>query len=491
MTLNVNNPAPAPAATGTTPPPPSGARLARVLGVFGGVMLTLSCITPASSLFILVPPMLADLGTGAPLTLVAAALVSVGVGLCYAELGTLMPSSGGEYAMIGAMLGRAASWLVFALTITMIVIIPPVIALGTADYLAAVIDVDRGVAGAGVMLLATLIALLDVRSNAFVTGLFLVVEIVAAAVVAVLGFAHTERSASTMLDPVVAAGSGALTPFALSTLLTGLAVAMFTFNGFGSAVYLAEEMHNPRRTVAHTVLWSLVAGVAIILIPTIAVILGAPDLATLAHANFTALVEGWAGPTVAAFVSLGIAGAILNAVIVMVLQNARVLFASGRDRAWPAPINRGLTRLHPRWRSPWLSTLVVGVPGAVLAAAVDIEALIGLTGAVVAVVYLLLAVATLRSRSGRVTGRAWRMPAWPLPAVAVIVAIAFALFQQATIDLVLTAAVCGAAMLYYLAYLRPRGHDRWRLTTPTEDEAHGPDGHVQAPAGPPPGGARP
>lgn len=469
MTLDLNDSAPTPASRSTAAP--GTVRLARVLGVFGGVLLTLSCITPASSLFILVPPLLAELGTGAPLTLLVAGLVSVGVALCYAELGTLVPSSGGEYAIIGALLGRAASWLVFALTATMIVIIPPVIALGTADYLTSLLDVDRGIAAAVVMLLATVTALLDVRSNAIVTGLFLAVEVVAAAVVAVLGFSHAERPVSTVLDPVITDASGNVTPFAISAMLTGLAVAMFTFNGFGSAVYLSEEMRNPRRTVAHTVLWSLAAAVVIIGVPTVAVVVGTPDLASLAAADFTALVESWAGPTVGTFISLCIAAAILNAVIVMVLQNARMLFASGRDRAWPASVNRALTRLHGRWGSPWVSTLVVGVPGAVLTLTVDIEALIGLTGVVVAVVYLLLAVAALRARAGRAGERAWRMPGWPLPAVAVIGVLIFALSQQARVDLVLTGAVCAVAMLYYVGYLRPRADSRWLLTTPDEDES--------------------
>lgn len=49
--------------------------------------------------------------------------------------------------------------------------------------------------------------------------------------------------------------------------------------------------------------------------------------------GFPDFVEAWAGPGVAAAVSAGIALAILNAVIVMVLQNGRVMYASGRDQA--------------------------------------------------------------------------------------------------------------------------------------------------------------
>lgn len=58
------------------------------------------------------------------------------------------------------------------------------------------------------MLLATLAGLLDLRANAWITGIFLVLEVIAAGVVAVLGFAHSERgagSSSTCTSPGPAA----------------------------------------------------------------------------------------------------------------------------------------------------------------------------------------------------------------------------------------------------------------------------------------------
>ena len=64
------------------------AGLTPVLGVKAAILLTISCITPASSLFIIVPTLLASQGSGVVLTILAGVLVSVGVGACYAELGT-------------------------------------------------------------------------------------------------------------------------------------------------------------------------------------------------------------------------------------------------------------------------------------------------------------------------------------------------------------------------------------------------------------------
>jgi amino acid transporter len=433
-------------------------RLTPVLGVTAAILLTISCITPASSLFIIVPTLLATQGSGVVIALVLGLVVSIAVGACYAELGTRTPSSGGEYAMVTHTIGRTFGWLTFAMTAALLVVIPPVIALGTADYLSSVAHLDRAATGAVVMLLATCTAVLDVRANAFVTSCFLALETLTAGVVAFLGFTHSERSVSTLVHPQ-ALTDGSLSPFSVGILVSGLAVAMFVVNGFGTASYLAEEMVEPRRDVARAVFGSLFVAALVIIVPTAAVVVGARSLDDLGVRTFPDFVEGWAGPGVAAAVSVGIALAILNAVIVMVLQNGRVIYASGRDQAWPAPVNAALTALHPRFNTPVVATLAVAIPGAVLAYVVDIESLLGVTAVMVAAVYLLLAVGALAAR--RTPHAGWKMPLWPLAPVVVIAALAYALSQSAGVDLAITGGVVVAALAYEVLYLRSRRETRF------------------------------
>lgn len=444
-----------------------GGRLARVLGPGAAILLVLSCITPASSLFIIVPELLAQTGSGVVLTILAGVLVSVAVGACYAELGTRTASSGGEYAMVSHTLGRAAGWLTFALSGVLLWVIPPIIALGTADYLADLFTVDRGLAAAVVMLLATAIAILDVKANALVTGIFLGLEVLAAAVVAALGLAHVQRGPGELIVPHVSASNG-LEPFTLAILVSGLTVGIFVVSGFGTAAYLAEEIIDPRRNVARVVFWSLGLGALVILVPTITTVLAVDDLGALASGDFSAYVRAWGGDTVAVAVNLGIAIAILNAVIVMVLQNGRVVYASARDRSWPAPVNRALTRLHPRYGSPWLATLVIGVPGAFLAYAVEIEALLGVTSVILSVIYVGLAVAALRVRRASAT-TGWRMPLWPLPPLLVIGAVGYALLGAAGVDVLITLGILACALAYYGLYLARRPDERFVVVDPTDE----------------------
>lgn len=445
-------------------------KLKRSIGVVGGTLLTLSCVTPASTLFVVVPDLFGSLGTATALTIAIGSLLCIAVAFCYSELGTLIPSAGGEYAMVSTLAGRLAGWLVFVLSLLVVMVVPPVIAMGTADYLAPIVHLDPSLAGAAVMLLATLAGLLDLRANAWITGVFLVLEVIAAAVVAVLGFAHAERGPGSLLSMEVAAPDGGTDPVTALLIVSGLAIALFVTQGFSTAVYLSEELENPRRNVARTVLATLGISAVIILVPVVAITLGASDLAELTGGDIGTMVTAWSNSAVGTFVSLCVALAIINAGIVMVIQNSRVLFASARDKAWPAPVNNVLVKLG-RFGSPWVSTLAVGVPGAALCF-VNLDTLYGVTGVSVTGMYLLVAVAALSSRRGpHKHTRAWRMPLWPAMPILLIAVLLYVLSQQETTYLLWTGGIVAVATVYWALYLRPRRDTRWLVSIPTDEQA--------------------
>ncbi|MFK4146342.1 APC family permease [Streptomyces sp. NPDC004065] len=444
--------------------------LKRSIGVVGGTLLTLSCVTPASTLFVVVPDLFGSLGTATALTIAIGSLLCIAVAFCYSELGTLIPSAGGEYAMVSTMAGRLAGWLVFVLSLLVVVIVPPVIAMGTADYLAPVVHLDPSMTGAGVMLLATLAGLLDLRANAWITGIFLVLEVIAAGVVALLGFAHSQRGVGSLVSMQVAGSDGHTDPVTAMLVISGLAIALFATQGFSTAVYLSEELEHPRRNVARTVLATLAISSVIILVPVAAITMGASDVKELTGGDLSSMVTAWSNSAVGTFVSLCVALAIINAGIVMVIQNSRVLFASARDKAWPEPVNNVFSKLG-RFGSPWVATLVVGVPGAVLCF-VNLDTLYGVTGVSVTGMYLLVAIAALLARRGHHKHTpAWRMPLWPAMPILLIVVLTYILTQQEVVYLLWTGGITAVATLYWALYLRPRRDTRWLVSLPEDARA--------------------
>jgi amino acid transporter len=115
------------------------------------------------------------------------------------------------------------------------------------------------------------------------------------------------------------------------------AVGVFSYNGFGSAVYFSEEMHEAPRRVARTILWALGLTVAFEFVPMAAVLLGAPDLKRLLGSSspFSDFVLQTGGSSLNVAIGLGVALSIINAVIAIVLINARFLFSSGRRQRSP------------------------------------------------------------------------------------------------------------------------------------------------------------
>ncbi|MFI5687164.1 APC family permease [Streptomyces sp. NPDC051636] len=450
--------------------PDSPQKLKRSIGVVGGTLLTLSCVTPASTLFVVVPDLFGSLGTATALTIAIGSLLCIAVAFCYSELGTLIPSAGGEYAMVSTMAGRLAGWLVFVLSLLVVMIVPPVIAMGTADYLLPIVHLDPAMTGAGVMLLATLAGLLDLRANAWITGIFLVLEVVAAGVVALLGFTHGHRGFGSLTSMRVAGADGHTDSVTAMLVVSGLAIALFVTQGFSTAVYLSEELEHPRRNVARTVLATLAISTVVILVPVAAITLGASDLEELTGGDISSMVTAWSDSAVGTFVSLCVALAIINAGIVMVIQNSRVLFASARDKAWPEPVNNVFAELG-RFGSPWVATLAVGVPGALLCF-VNLDTLYGVTGVSVTGMYLLVAVAALLARRGHHKHTpAWRMPLWPAMPVLLIAVLGYILSRQETSYLLWTGGITAVATLYWACYLRPRRDTRWLVSIPEDAQA--------------------
>jgi amino acid transporter len=450
--------------------PPPTRRLHRGLAVLGTLLITLSAITPASSVFIIAPGVITQAGTGAFLAFLAAAVVGVFMAFVYAELSSAFPLTGGEYAIVGRTLGRLPGFMILLLILFTQLLILAVIALGVGTYLGVLIPgLDGPVVAAVVCLLAAVLAVLDIKVNAVMTGIFLAIEMLALLVLCVLGFVHTNRSFTELFTHPVVAGEGGVRPATFAVIATATAVAIFAYNGYGAAVYFGEETHNARRSIARAILWALVITVAAELIPVTAVLLGAPDLTQLFNApNMLGyVVTALGGNVLNTFLSLGVAIAIINAVLAIMLLTARLLFSTGRDVAWPMPVSRALESIHPRFGTPWVATIVTGVIAAGVCF-VDENLLIVLTGTSLVVVYAALCLAAVNGRrNGSTDHGGYRMPLYPLPPILALIALIYVVYANATDpevgrpSLIVTVVVLVIGAAYYLLWLRRRG--KWVL----------------------------
>lgn len=455
-------------------PPPALRPLPRSLGVAGILFLTLSVTTPASSVFIILPDMLKAAGTASLWGMMIAGLVCVATAYIYAELSSAWPIAGGEYVMVARTLGPLAGFVILGVNVVNNFIFPAVIGLGLSNVLSTLVPGLRPVPLAVTMVaVSTLFGLLHIRVNAWVTGLFLAIEIGALLLLFLLGVAEPVRPlAGMLLHPVAAHG-------ALPAGAVGLAttIAIFALNGYGCAVYFAEEMHEPGRRIARVVLLALVLTLTVEIVPLAAVLVGAPDLRALFAADdpFGLFVTERAGPVASSLVSLGVAVAILNAAIAGIIAYARFFYSTGRDGVWGRRADAWIVAIHPRLRTPWIATLIVGGVG-IGACFIPLPLLLVLSGAGIAVTYLAIALAVIAGRrSGATAHGLYRMPLFPLAPLVTIAALGY-VFWTSWLDeetgrpgLVATAAQMLVSAAYYLLILRRRGE--WVVRDPLEEPA--------------------
>jgi amino acid transporter len=275
-----------------------------------------------------------------------------------------------------------------------------------------------------------------------------------------------------LLHPVNASG-----PVPASAIGLAATIAIFALNGYGGAVYFSEEMHEPAKGIARVVMLSLIVTLAVELVPLAAVLVGAPDLRTLftARDSLGIFVTERGGATLAGWMAIGIAIAIVNAAIANILAIARFFYSTGRDGVWGGPIDRWAVAVHPRFRSPWLATLAVGGAG-VACCFLPLSLLLVLSGAGLAIIYLGIALAALVGRRTGATAHApYRMPFFPLAPLVTIAALAY-VFWTSWLDtetgrpgLIATGAQILASAAYYLLVLRRRG--AWVVRDPYEEPA--------------------
>ncbi|GAA2449226.1 APC family permease [Agromyces soli] len=443
-----------------------GAQLSRSLGVGGNVLITLSGISPASSVFILGGAALATYGTGVFWGFLLAGVISLLVAYCYAELGSRHPIAGGDYTLVNRVLGPAAGAAVFFINLITLPLIVAIFGIGVADYLGvAIAGLDPMWTALIVIALATVTACFNIRTNAWVTGAFLFVEMAALAFLALLGFIHIERPVTALLDPqALDAATGGLAPLGIAGLVLAVTQGIFSYNGYGGAIYFAEETRNARRTIARAVLWSALITVVAEIVPLSAILLGTDSLEKLFGAALPveSFLTARAGGAVSIVILVAIALAIVNAIIAIALQSGRLLFAAARDQAMPAAIARPLATISPTTRMPVRATIVMGLI-ALAACFVPFDILLNATGSTLAFSYGFIAIAALvvrRRRAGETApSGGFRMPLWPAPPVVALIAIA-TIFVVGILDpaqwlsLGLAAGIVAAGFVYYLLYLR-------------------------------------
>ncbi len=326
--------------------------------------------------------------------------------LCYAELGTRLPRSGGEFVYLNTAFGPGLAFLfgwcnlVFAGPASI-----AAVSRTFADYGAALLPLtewERRLAAAGLIAVHTLIAMRSTRAGARVTSIATTGKVLAIVAVVVLAFALPLRD-SRLPDVITTPGSA-------TSLALGFTAIIFAYKGFQSIALLGGEVRDPQRTLP----LGLLGGTAIVAVAYL--LLNAAFLRVLGFEGVRAspavaadAMRGVLGAGGARFVAVLVLVATFGTVSAQMLGFPRLAYAMAEERLFFVRF----TALS-RWQTPWQAILLVGGMSVALVLSGSYASLIRLA---VLAIYPLTAVTlcgavVLRRRDGPPS---WSMPFYPLP----------------------------------------------------------------------------
>jgi amino acid transporter len=384
--------------------------------------------------------------------------------------------------MIGRTLGHGAGFIFMGMYAIAGMLGATAFALGAATYLEPIWPQARPVPVAlSIVGIGTACAVLNIRLNAWVTGCFLMVEVLALGVLTGLGAGHIRRPILELIHSPLMLDGVMLRPATIGAVALATSIGVFVYSGFGMAVYFSEEMHEAPRRIAKAIFLALAVTVALEFAPLTAVLLGAPDVGRLLASSspFSLFVKEAGAPWLNVAISVGIALAILNAQIALTLMGARFFYSTARDQVWHGVANRALGIVHRRFDSPWVATLLAGAIGGA-ACFVPFNALLVLTGTLLVIMYTLLCIGVIVGRTtGRTAHSSYRMPLFPVAPLSGLAAFGY-IFYADWMDpavgrpsLIASAVMLLAASAYYLVVRRSRSPD-WRMVGPNEGPAEQP-----------------
>src|SRR5437899_10130359 len=218
--------------------------LKRKINVLGNLALVLSDITPTASLLIVGTVVIVTAGSGSIAAYLIGCFLAINVALCMGELGSMFPVAGGLFSIVTRVLGKPIGFIAMVDYMGQAVFLPATVAIGIGVYLAIFIPgIPQNIIAAIVMIVVTGAALLAIRFNAILTAFFLALESLVVIALAISGLVHLQQPLSILTSPVMTNGSGGISAAALSAIVLAIAVAMFSVNGYDSAINFSVETH--------------------------------------------------------------------------------------------------------------------------------------------------------------------------------------------------------------------------------------------------------
>lgn len=335
-------------------------------------------------------------GPAIVLSFIFAGLGCAFAGLCYAEFASMIPIAGSAYTYGYATLGELLAWIIGWDLILEYLFAASTVAVGWSGYFVQLLG-DLGITipsalanapfsvegthtlvptGAIVNLPAVILVLvmttllvLGIRESARLNNLIVYLKVGIVLLVIGFGFFYVDAANwSPFIPPQLtdaATGAPVAGKFGWSGIFAGAGVIFFAYIGFDAVSTAAQEARNPQRDLPIGILASLAVCTLLYILMAL-VMTGMVPFPQLDVAEPVYVALDAAGPQLAwlkYFATVGAVAGLASVVLVMLMGQPRIFYAMARDGLLPPVFGR----VHPKYQTPWLATIITGVTAAALA----------------------------------------------------------------------------------------------------------------------------
>jgi APA family basic amino acid/polyamine antiporter len=419
--------------------------LKKSLGALNLVLLGIGCII-GTGIFVLTGRAAANFaGPAIVVSFIITGTLCALVALAYAELASAIPVSGSAYSYSYASMGEVVAWAMGLLLILEYGLAAATVAVGWSGYVGSLLHdyginipialqaapgvevkdhATNAVIGVGAMNLPAILAIgavtalliLGVSESAKVNNVIVAIKVSVVIAFIVIGLPHVNPDLWQPLVPpqqpapppgtdmslgaqigraVVDVFTGANnTKYGVGGVIAGAATIFFAYIGFEAVSTAGAESKNPKRDMPIGIIGSL-AICTILYILTSAVLVGIVPYNELNVAAPIALAVDRIGmPWFATVVKVGAIFGLSSVMLVLLYGQTRIFYTMARDGLIP-PV---FAKVHPKFKTPWINTIVVGLLAAGFSGFMSLDALADLTnvGTLAAFAIVCLTVVYLR-----------------------------------------------------------------------------------------------
>ncbi len=387
---------------------------------------------------------------------IIAGIGCVFAGLCYAEFASMLPIAGSAYTYGYATMGELVAWIIGWALVLEYAFGAATVAVGWSGFVNSLLGffgtklpfnpappVSISIFGhtfggqvdifaLSAIVLITVILVIGVRESANFTSAAVMIKVAIVlffiGLASIFAFSHWSHMVANW-HPFIPKNTGHFGQFGWSGIMRGAGVVFFAYIGFDAVSTAAQEAKNPQKDMPFGILGSLIV-CTILYIFVAGLLTGLKPYTTL---NVPAPVADGAAEIgvrwAVVLIDLAAIAGLASVMLVMLLGQSRVLYTMSRDGLlW-----NWVGRLHPRFCTPYLTSIAVGCLAAFLAAFFPITLLGELVslGTLLAFTIVCLGVWVLRVRRPDLT-RPFRTPLVPLvPICGMIVSVSLMLSLDA------------------------------------------------------------